>query len=129
MTLTASIGIELKQSHPIYRIIGASGFKIKYTMSFIENILEVPSYGWNDQNGNLVKPKASELLKEFFSRLNIFKSRKNWLAFTSWGTLFALLPFVIIFSVYYFVEVVLHFLFRGLELGFRILIKNWELYF
>ena len=67
-------------------------------MSFIENILEVPSYGWKDQSGNLVKPNVGQLLKEFVSRLNIFKSKKNWLAFTSWGTVLALLPFVVIFK-------------------------------
>ena len=71
-------------------------------MSFIETILETPSYGWKDQNGNLIKPSAGQLLREFFSRLNIFKSKKNWLAFTSWGTVLALLPFVIVFVVHYF---------------------------
>jgi stearoyl-CoA desaturase (delta-9 desaturase) len=71
-------------------------------MSFIENILETPSYGWSDENGNLIKPSKRQLFKEFFSRLNIFKSKKNWLAFTSWSSVIALLPFVVIFVIYHF---------------------------
>jgi fatty-acid desaturase len=71
-------------------------------MSFIENILETPSYGWKDQNGELVKPSVRQLLSEFFSRLNIFRTKKNWLAFTSWASVLILLPFVIIFAVHYF---------------------------
>lgn len=71
-------------------------------MGLIENILKPPAYGWTDSNNKFYKPSAKEILKEFFSRLNIFRSRKNWLAFTSWASLLVLLPFVIIFSVYYF---------------------------
>jgi stearoyl-CoA desaturase (delta-9 desaturase) len=71
-------------------------------MSIINNVLRTPSYGWKDQNGNFYKPTSKELFKEFFSRLNIFKSRKNWLAFTCWSSVIILLPFVYIFVAHYF---------------------------
>jgi fatty-acid desaturase len=53
-------------------------------MAFIDNVLEQPSYGWKDENGDLSKPSASVIFKEFFTRLNVFSNRKNWLSFTSW---------------------------------------------
>ncbi|WP_345951636.1 fatty acid desaturase [Mucilaginibacter sp. PAMB04274] len=53
-------------------------------MAFIDSVLEQPSYGWTDGDGNLSKPKAGDIFREFFKRLNIFKTKKNWLSFTSW---------------------------------------------
>ena len=46
-------------------------------MAFIDNILQKPSYGWQDANGELVVPTTRQLFKEAFSRVNIFKSKKN----------------------------------------------------
>jgi fatty-acid desaturase len=66
-------------------------------MSFIDIILEPPGYGWNDANGKFIKPTKTQIFKEFFSRLNIFKSKKNWLPFTCWGIVLLLTPFVFIF--------------------------------
>jgi fatty-acid desaturase len=71
-------------------------------MSFLDNVLEPPSYGWKDADGNLVKPSTKQILQEFASRLNIFKSRKNWMTFTSWVQLMCLLPFLFIFFFSYF---------------------------
>lgn len=71
-------------------------------MPLLDVILEPPSYGWKDEQGNLVKPTVRQIMKEFFSRLNVFKNRKNWLPFLSWFTLLCLLPFLIIFIVKYF---------------------------
>ncbi len=71
-------------------------------MSFIDNILEEPKYGWMDENGELVKPTKKQLLKEFFSRFNIFKTRKNWLPLACWGSVLLLFPFVVIFAINYF---------------------------
>jgi len=68
-------------------------------MSFIENVLAVPSYGWKDSNGLLVKPTVRQLFTEFFRRINIMASRKNWLPFFSWLCILLLAPFVIIFTV------------------------------
>lgn len=66
-------------------------------MSFIENVLAEPSYGWKNSDGSLVKPTARQIFAEFFSRLNIFASRKNWLPFFSWFSTLSLLPFFFIF--------------------------------
>ena len=64
-------------------------------MSFIDLVLEPPSYGWGGKAGNFLKPSTKEILREFFSRLNIFKDKKNWLSFTIW-------LMVIVFGVFLF---------------------------
>ena len=46
-------------------------------MAFLDNVLQVPSYGWKDTGGDLVKPTPGQIFSEFFSRLNVFKDRKN----------------------------------------------------
>src|SRR5207302_1315571 len=57
-------------------------------------ILETPSYGYSTPEGLLYKPSCSELFKEFFSRVNPFISKKNWLPFVGWFfTLSLSLPF------------------------------------
>jgi hypothetical protein len=71
-------------------------------MALLDVILEPPAYGWKDNEGKLVKPTAKEIFKEFFRRLNIFKTRKNWLPFFSWLTLLCLLPFLILLIFKYF---------------------------
>lgn len=71
-------------------------------MALLDVLLEPPAYGWKDINGNLAKPTSNEILKEFFSRLNIFKTKKNWLPFFSWFTVFCLFPFLVVFILKYF---------------------------
>lgn len=71
-------------------------------MAFIDEILEKPSYGWTDEKGNFYKPSPKELIREFFSRLNVFKNKKNWLAFTSWVSILILFPFFLLFIFKYF---------------------------
>jgi len=68
-------------------------------MSFIENVLDSPSYGWKNGDGLLYKPSAKQMISEFFKRLNIIASRKNWLAFFSWFCMLCLMPFFICFIV------------------------------
>jgi len=46
-------------------------------MAFLNNVLEPPAYGWTDECGNLSKPGSGQILKEFFSRLNVFKNKKK----------------------------------------------------
>ena len=62
-------------------------------MTLLDYVLEPPSYGWKDGAGNLVKPAPLQILREFFARLNVFKSRKNWLSFMSWLQVVCLVPF------------------------------------
>lgn len=71
-------------------------------MPFIEKILKEPSYGWKDQEGNLVVPKKKELFKEAFRRINIFKSKKNWISLISWLMAVCMLPFFYFFIFHYF---------------------------
>jgi fatty-acid desaturase len=71
-------------------------------MAFIDIVLEPPRYGWQDKNGVGTKPTVSQILKEFFYRQNIFRTRKNWMNFIGWFWVVCLMPFFIIFFVKYF---------------------------
>ncbi|BAU55772.1 fatty acid desaturase [Mucilaginibacter gotjawali] len=66
-------------------------------MPFLDNVLQPPSYGWMDAKGELVKPSNGRIIREFFSRLNVFKSRKNWLPFFSWLKVLCFMPFFFLF--------------------------------
>ncbi len=70
-------------------------------MPFLDHVLQRPAYGWQDANGNLVKPTKGQIFKEFFSRLNVFKDRKNWLPFFSWFKVICLVPFFLLFLTSY----------------------------
>jgi stearoyl-CoA desaturase (delta-9 desaturase) len=70
--------------------------------ALLDYILQEPSYGWKDGQGNLVKPFNREILHEFFNRLNIFKTKKKWLPFFSWFTVLCFAPFLIAFIYKYF---------------------------
>jgi len=71
-------------------------------MAFLNIVLEPPSYGWQDKFGNLSKPSNIEILKEFVSRLNVFKNKKNWLSFLSWMLVIFLASFLFLFFFKYF---------------------------
>jgi stearoyl-CoA desaturase (delta-9 desaturase) len=71
-------------------------------MAFLDHVLEPPSYGWQDTDGNLVKPTAKQMWTEFFTRLNVFKDRKNWLGFFSWLKVLCLAPFFFLFIFKFF---------------------------
>ncbi len=47
---------------------------------FLARCLEVPTYGF-ERAGTFYAPMKREILREFISRLNVLKTRKNWLAF------------------------------------------------
>jgi len=70
-------------------------------MSFLDSVLQPPSYGWQDEAGNLIKPTVGQIFSEFFSRLNVFKDKKNWLSFFSWFMVLMLVPFFVLFLVKY----------------------------
>lgn len=71
-------------------------------MGLLDRLLEPPKYGWMDSDGNLIKPSPRQILSEFFSRLNVFQNRKNWLPFFSWFTVLCLLPFLLLFIFKFF---------------------------
>ena len=71
-------------------------------MSFIDYVLREPSYGWQNKNGELITPSKRELFAEFISRINVFKSKKNWLAMLAWLWILLLVPFLYLFIFKYF---------------------------
>ena len=66
-------------------------------MAFIDEVLQKPSYGWMDEQGLLIKPTIHQLFSEAFSRINIFKSKKNWISLISWFMAICMLPFFFFF--------------------------------
>ncbi|MCF2518849.1 fatty acid desaturase [Dyadobacter sp. CY351] len=66
-------------------------------MAFIDRVLQTPSYGWSDQAGELIKPKAGQILTEFFTRLNVFADRRNWLPLMSWVKVLCTIPLLMLF--------------------------------
>lgn len=70
--------------------------------SFIDYVLQEPSYGWKDEKGELIVPTKMQLWKEAFSRINIFKSRKNWISLFSFSIALCLLPLLGLFIFKYF---------------------------
>ena len=71
-------------------------------MAFLDNVLDPPAYGWADSSGKLIKPTANQIFKEFFTRLNAFQNRKNWLPFFSWIRVIVLIPLFFLFLFKFF---------------------------
>ncbi|MDX5348701.1 MAG: fatty acid desaturase [Hymenobacteraceae bacterium] len=71
-------------------------------MAFIDEVLQVPSYGWKNEKGELVKPNLKELYAEAFSRINIFKTKKNWISAINWFVTLCMMPFFLLFLFKYF---------------------------
>lgn len=64
-------------------------------MSFLERVLEPPAYGWS-------MPTRRQIFAEFFSRLNILTTKKNWLALLSWSaTMLLTVPFFVFVFKYF----------------------------
>ena len=70
-------------------------------MAFIDEVLQAPSYGWKDEKGELIKPTCKQLFREFFSRSNIFKSKKNWISLIGWFMIVCMIPFAYFFLVHH----------------------------
>jgi len=60
--------------------------------------LEVPAYGF-ERAGAFYAPSKHEIFREFFSRLNLVKTRKNWLAFLAWAVVALLGVALVLFVV------------------------------
>ena len=71
-------------------------------MAFIDIVLQEPSYKWKDEKGELVVPTKRQLFKEAFSRINVFRSKKNWISLLSWLMVACMLPFFYSFLFHYF---------------------------
>lgn len=70
-------------------------------MPFLDRVLEEPSYGWR-RAGKLYVPSQRELWREFFARLNVFRSRTNWLSAFTWSATLALTAPLVLFLRYHF---------------------------
>lgn len=71
-------------------------------MAFIDTLLQKPSYGWENEKGELIVPTTKQLFAEAFSRMNIFKSKKNWISMIGWLMIFLMMPFLFFFISRYF---------------------------
>lgn len=71
-------------------------------MAFIDNVLHTPSYGWKNEQGKLIIPTRKQLFSEAFTRVNILKTKKNWITFINWLMILCMLPFFIVFLFKYF---------------------------
>lgn len=71
-------------------------------MAFIDKLLQEPRYGWSTPTGELVKPSVKQLLAEALFRINIFRSKKNWIAAMSWIMTAFMLPFLYLFLTRHF---------------------------
>jgi fatty-acid desaturase len=71
-------------------------------MALIDYVLQKPSYGWANEKGELIVPTQRQLWKEALSRINIFKSRKNWLSLFGWFVILCMLPFLYFFVTQHF---------------------------
>lgn len=69
-------------------------------MAFLNRVLEAPSYGYTD-HGSLYVPATKEILQEFFSRLNLLSSKKNWLPAWGWFVSLGLSIPLALFVKYY----------------------------
>ena len=71
-------------------------------MPFIERVLQTPSYGWKNEQGELYVPTKKQLFSEAFSRINVFNTKKNWISAISWVMVACMVPFMVVFLVKYF---------------------------
>jgi stearoyl-CoA desaturase (delta-9 desaturase) len=69
--------------------------------SYLDRVLDPPSYGF-ERDGKLYVPSHREILLEFFRRLNIFNSKKNWLPLFSWITSLSFAIPLSFFLIYHF---------------------------
>lgn len=71
-------------------------------MTFIDRVLKVPHYGWADEEGQLIVPTKKQLYKEYLSRINVFKDKRNWISTISLFMVLCMVPFFIVFLFQYF---------------------------
>ena len=70
-------------------------------MALMDRVLQVPEYGWEDENGEFVKPTKAQIMKEFWSRMNFFKDKKNWIHPMAWLYVAVLFPSMFILIGWY----------------------------
>jgi len=68
---------------------------------FLHRVLEPPAYGW-ERDGKFYAPSLREIMSHWLSRMNLAKTRKNWLPVTGWAWNLAFVPFTIVFFAKFF---------------------------
>lgn len=77
--------------------MGFTGLKT----GFLQRVLERPSYGF-ERDGKLYVPTHKEIFREFFTKINVFKDKRNWVPFFSWAATLSLsIPLVVFFANYF----------------------------
>ena len=69
--------------------------------SLLDRVLDPPGYGYL-REGKLYVPSHREIFAEFFHRLNIFHSRKNWLSLFSWTASLSFAVPLLLFLFFHF---------------------------
>lgn len=70
-------------------------------MTLLDRVLDLPSYGF-EKDGQLVRPTAKQVFREFGIRMNVFKDKKNWLPCFGWMMTTSLsIPFFIFFIKFF----------------------------
>lgn len=87
-------------------------------MHLLASVLKPPSYG-HEVDGKLVVPTHRQLFREFFTSINIFKDRRNWIACFSWVSALSFgIPLAIFLTQYFsFPLLILGFLYSMVFLG------------
>jgi len=93
-------------------------------MCFLQTVLENPSYRKHSASDSshegaefFERPSNAEIWREFFTRLNVFRDRKNWLTAFSWfATCLFVLPFSVFFIKYFSLKLLLIGLFYSMVL-------------
>jgi stearoyl-CoA desaturase (delta-9 desaturase) len=71
-------------------------------VALLDRVLDRPSYGFTNPDGTLCLPTQREIFREFFTRLNVFRTRLNWLPFFGWFATVSLVLPLGIFLTHYF---------------------------
>lgn len=71
-------------------------------MAITDRILAQPAYGWADEKGDLLIPTPGQLFREAISRINIFRSVKNWISFIGPVLILCLVLFLYLFISRFF---------------------------
>ncbi|HEX7604822.1 MAG TPA: hypothetical protein VF316_24555 [Polyangiaceae bacterium] len=66
----------------------------------LKRALQEPGYGWS-RDGALYKPSTAEIMREWRSRMNLWRNRKAWMAVTCWLWTLLLFPFAAVFLAKY----------------------------
>lgn len=73
-----------------------------FFMAFIDHVLETPSYGWKNTDGEVAVPTPRQLFRQAAQKLNIFKDRRNWISAMFPIMIIFMLPLCFVFVFHYF---------------------------